>query len=63
MGEKFNQARYINEWKKENMKKVGATFKNDFVEEFKTACKDLDLKQSDVIREAMQETIDKANLK
>ena len=56
----FNQAKYIREWQKENMKQVKATYKNEFVDEFKEACKVLGIKQSDVIREAMIQTIEKA---
>lgn len=56
----FNQQEYIKEWKKKNMKQIKATFKNDFVEEFKEACEKLGITQSDVIRQAMQDTIDKA---
>ena len=55
----FNQQEYIKEWKKKNMKQVKATFKNDFVAEFRDACVKLGIKQSDVIRQAMQDTIDK----
>ena len=46
---KFDQAKYMRDWQKE------------FVEEFKEACKKLNIKQSDVIRKAMQKTIDQAN--
>ena len=56
----FNQKDYINEWKKENMKQVKASYKTEFVEEFKMACKKLGIAQSDVIREAMIKTIDQA---
>lgn len=56
----FNQAKYMREWQKENMKQVKATYKNEFVDEFKEACKVLGIKQSDVIREAMIQTIEKA---
>lgn len=56
----FNQQEYIKEWKKKNMKQIKVTYKNDFVEEFKEACKRLGITQSDVIRQAMQDTIDKA---
>ncbi len=59
----FNQNEYIKEWKKKNMKMVRATFKNDFVNEFKEACKTLGISQADAIREAMENTIKKANQK
>ena len=54
---KFDQAKYMRDWQKENMKQVKASYKAEFVEEFKEAY----IKQSDVIRKAMQKTIDQAN--
>lgn len=60
MEEKFNQQEYIKEWKKKNMKQVKATYKTEFVDEFKEACAKLGIKQSDVIRKAMQDVIDQA---
>lgn len=60
MEEKFNQMKYQEEWKKKNMKRVSALFKNEFVDEFKEACAKLGIKQSDVIRKAMQDVIDQA---
>lgn len=59
--EKFNQAKYMREWQKENMKQVKASYKTEFVDEFKEACKKLGIKQSDVFRNAMQDMIEKAN--
>ena len=59
--EKFNQAKYMREWQKENMKQVKASYKTEFVDEFKEACNKLGIKQSDVIRKAMQDMIEKAN--
>ncbi len=56
----FNQSKYIQEWTKQNMKQIKAQYKAAFVDEFKQACKVLGLTQSEVIRKAMQETIDKA---
>ncbi len=56
----FNENEYKREWKKENMKIVKATFKNDFVDQFKNACKSLNITQAEVIRKAMEETIEKA---
>lgn len=61
MTEKFNQQQYQNDWNKKNMKSVGAQYKSEFVDEFKAALKVLNIKQSQVIRDAMQATIDKAN--
>lgn len=58
---KFDQAKYMREGQKENMKQVKASYKTEFVDEFKEACKKLEIKQSDVIRKAMQDTIEKAN--
>ena len=60
---KFNQKKYTQEWDKENMKLVGSRYKNEFVDEFRAALIKLDLKQSDVIRKAMQDVIDQANNK
>ncbi len=60
MTEKFNQQQYQNDWNKKNMKSVGAQYKSEFVNEFKSALKVLNISQSQVIREAMQNVIDKA---
>lgn len=56
----FDQIKYQNDWKKENMKQVGGSYKNEFVEQFKAACKKLGVSQSEVIKSAMEETIKKA---
>ena len=56
----FDQVKYQNQWIKENMSEVRARYRNDFVTEFKTACKKLGVSQSEVIRAAMEETIRKA---
>lgn len=56
----FNQQQYQNNWNKQNMKHVNASYKSEFVDEFKAACKKLGISQSDVIRKAMEETIEKA---
>lgn len=56
----FNENEYKREWKKENMKVVKATFKNDFVIQFKNACKSLNITQAEVIRKAMEDIIEKA---
>ncbi len=56
----FNQSKYIQEWSKQNMKQVKAQYKAGFVAEFKEACATLGISQSEVIRKAMQETIEKA---
>ena len=60
---KFNENQYKRDWRKENMKTVRGTFKNDFVDQFKKACEILGITQSDVIREAMNNTIEKAKSK
>lgn len=59
-GKPFNQTKYIQEWQKENMKTVNCRYSKDFVEQFKEACIKLNITQSQVIRKAMQDTIDKA---
>jgi len=59
----FNENEYKREWRKQNMKTIRGTFKNDFVDEFKKACKILGITQADVIREAMNNTIKKAKMK
>ncbi len=58
MTDKFDQNAYMNEWKKTNMKSVSFRYKSEFVQEFRVACEKLGLKQSDVIRKAMQDVID-----
>ena len=45
---------------KKNMAFVNAKYKKEFVQEFKEACKSLGITQSEVFREAMIETIEKA---
>ena len=42
------------------MGSVAARYKKDFVDEFKQACKEIGISQSEVFRKAMQETIDRA---
>ena len=53
----FDEKEYNKKWQKENMAIVNAKYKKEFVEEFKIACKELNIKQSDVFRKAMEETI------
>lgn len=55
----FDQNKYIAEWAKENMGLVSGRYKKEFVNEFKTACKSLGITQSEVIRKAMEETIER----
>lgn len=56
---KFNQQEYTSDWDKNNMAMITAKYKKEFVSEFKAACKELGLTQSEVIREAMMNTISK----
>lgn len=60
---KFNQIDYQNSWIKENNATVKASFKKEFVLEFKEACKVLNKSQSSVIREAMEKIIKEAEEK
>ena len=57
----FNQAEYLADWSKKNMKRIGAQYKREFVDEFQEACKALGIAQSQVFREAMGATIKKHN--
>lgn len=59
-GQPFDQNKYMQEWSKENMLAVSVRYNKQFVEDFREALKVLNLKQSDVIRVAMQDIIDKA---
>ena len=43
-----------------NMAMVGAKYKKEFIAEFKSACATLGITQSEVIRKAMIDTIEKA---
>ena len=60
---KFNQKEYIAEWRSKNMMRVSATYKNEFVLAFREACQKLGISQAEVIRNAMQDAIDKAKSK
>lgn len=60
---KFNQSKYIENWKKENMKSIKVRYRNEFVDDFKSACSHLGVSQSSVFKKAMEETIRKAGLK
>ncbi|WP_249029945.1 hypothetical protein [Tannockella kyphosi] len=59
----FNQADYINQWSKQNMKSISGRYKKEFVDEFTEACKILGIKPSHVFKQAMTETIEKAKKK
>ncbi len=56
----FDEAKYKQKWAKENMKQVKASYKAEFVNQFKEACESLNIKQSDVIRQAMKDTIERS---
>lgn len=60
-GQPFDQNEYIKQWSKENMIRISGSYKKEFVQSFRDACKKLGIKQSDVYREAMQAVIDHAN--
>lgn len=64
MTRKTNPKQYPQQaqWRKANMKMVGAVFKKEFVEDYREACKKLGIKQSDPIRNAMLETIEQSVL-
>ena len=59
----FNQKEYNAKWRAENMMRVSATYKNEFVLAFREACHKLGGSQAEVIRNAMQEVIEKAENK
>lgn len=63
MKKEFDQIQYQNSWIKENNATVKASFKKEFVLEFKEACKVLNKSQSSVIREAMEKVIKEAEEK
>lgn len=56
----FNQKEYNAKWRTENMMRVSATYKNEFVLSFRKACQKLGISQAEVIRNAMQDAIDQA---
>ena len=56
----FDQVKYQNQWIKANMKTVRGTYRNEFVDQFKAACKKLGVSQSEIFRKAMEEIIKKA---
>ena len=49
----------MNRWIEENYMRVGGSYPKAFAQEFKDACKQLGVSQSEVFRNAMQETINK----
>ncbi len=63
MGTNKNQYSYMYEWQKEKMSAITVKYKKEFVTEFKKACQVLGISQSDVIRQAMTQTIERAQKK
>lgn len=57
----FDKKQYDHEWQKKNMKQIQVKFNIEFVEEFKQACKKMNISQRSVFEKAMQKTIKKAN--
>lgn len=60
-GQPLDSVKYRQEWNKKNMKSVAGSYRADFVDEYKAVAKKLGLKTSDLIRQMVQDTIDKAN--
>ncbi len=56
---KAKNIKYMNTWIKENYMRVGGSYPKAFAQEFKDACKQLGLSQSEVFKKAMKETIEK----
>ena len=56
---KAKNIKYMNTWIKENYMRVGGSYPKAFAQECKDACKQLGVSQSEVLRNAMQETINK----
>ncbi len=63
MENKSKQYKQQNEWINERYTTVGTKMPKDFVQQFKDACKTLGVSQSEVFRQAMQNTINEANNK
>lgn len=59
-GQPFDDVAYRQEWNRKNMKSVGASYRADFVDEYKAAAKKLGLKTSDLIRKVMEDVIEQA---
>ena len=47
-------------YQKNNMLSISVKYKKDFILEFRQALEKLELKQSDIFRQAMQDIIDKS---
>lgn len=56
---KAKNIKYMNTWIKENYMRVGGSYQKAFAQECKDACKQSGVSQSEVFRNAMQETINK----
>lgn len=56
---KAKNIKYMNTWIKENYMRVGGSYPKAFAQEFKDACKQSGVSQSEVFRNVMQETINK----
>lgn len=60
-GQPFDQKVYLKEGVRENMANISGRYKKEFVQEFRDACRQLGIRQSDVYpRQTMQEIIGKA---
>ena len=57
---RFDRNKYNSAWSSKNLTTVSARYKPEFVNQFKQACKILGISQSEILRTAMQEAIDKA---
>ena len=57
--EKFDQKEYVKQWTKSNMKAVGASYKTEFVTEFREACEKLGIKQSAVLEKLWKQLLRK----
>lgn len=53
----FDQMKYMQQWQKENMASISLRYKKDFVYEFRNACQHLNISQSEVFRQTMNEVI------
>lgn len=56
----MTNSKAASEWAMKNWKAIAFRFPPEEVEEFKEACKTLGVSQSSVIREAMRQTVQKA---
>lgn len=61
MKDENNRYSYMYGWQKEKMSAITVRYKKEFVQEFKEACKSLNKSQSEIIKQAMIQTIEEAN--